>query len=65
VIACYRKAFAALLGGGGPAVVDAILAAFGVHLNGPVVAAICVILASLNTARAKPNVPPPVLRPTD
>jgi hypothetical protein len=65
VIARYRKAFAAAIGGLTPAAVVFLLALFGVHVDPTVGAAICTILATANTVRAKPNTVKPVLRPTD
>ena len=59
MIARYRKAIAAAIGGLTPAGLAEVLDVFGVHLNGPMVAAICAVLAAANTARAKPNAPKP------
>lgn len=63
MIARYRKALAALLGGLTPAAADAVLAAFGVHVNGPLAAAVCAGLAALTTASVKPNAPKSPLVP--
>jgi hypothetical protein len=57
VIARYRKAFAAAIGGLTPAAVVFLLALFGVHVDPTVASAICAVLATANTARAKPNAP--------
>lgn len=67
MIARYRKAIWALIGGATPAGVDAIIAAgFGVHLSPVLVAAISALLAAIATASSKPNAPKPqALRPTD
>lgn len=64
MFARYSKAFGALLGGLTPAIVVAILAVFGVHVDGTLAAGICTVCGVIATAWAPANTPkPPVLLP--